>query len=102
MEIKNYLFKNFYNNQKESIAKKVLKRNKKDMYSKDCIFHKKQESTTSLFKQNNNQKNNIFVGNKTNSSNNININNSSNLNSNYQSQSSDNNFLAQKKKTAIH
>ena len=97
MEIKNYLFKNFYNNQKESIAKKVLKRNKKDMCSKDCIFHKKQESTTSLFKQNNNQKNNIFVGNKTNSSHNININNSSNFNSIFQSQSSEKNHLTQKK-----
>ena len=97
MDIKNYLFKNFYHNQKESIAKKVIKRNKKDMSNKECIFHKKQESTASLFKQNNNQKNNIFVGNKTNSSNNININNSSIFKSNFQSQSSDKKNLTQKK-----
>ena len=70
---------------------------------KDSIFNRKQESATSLFTHQNNQKsnsNNIYINNKTNSSYNININNSSNLNSNYQSQSSDNNFLAQKKKTA--
>ena len=97
MDIKNYLFKNLYNNQKENIAKKVIKRNKKDISNKDSIFHKKQESTTSLFRQHNNQRNNILVNNKTNSSNNININNSVNFNSNYQSHSSDKKNLAQKK-----
>ena len=97
MEIKNYLFKNFYNNQKESFAKKVIKRNKKDIFPKESIFNKKQESTTSLFTHQNFQKNNIFLNNKTNSSNNININNSSNFNSNYQSQSSEKKKLAQKK-----
>ena len=101
MEIKNYLFKNLYNNKKESIWKKVIKRNKKDNYKKDSIFHKKQESTTSLFIHQKNQKNNIFIKNKTNSSNNININKSSNFNSNYQSQSSEKDYLAQKKQ-AVH
>ena len=100
MEIKNYLFKNLYNNQKESIAKKVIKRNKKETYKKECIFNKKPESTTSLFTHQNNPKGNIFVKNKTNSSNNINVNvnNSSNFNSYYQSQSSEKNNLTQKKK----
>ena len=103
MQIKNYIFKNLYNNQKEAIAKKVIKRNKKDTYKKDSIFNRKQESAISLFTHQNNLKsnsNNIFINNKTNSSYNININNSLNLNSNYQSQSSDKNYLAQKKKTA--
>ena len=97
MEIKNYLFKNFYTNQKENIAKKIIKRNKKEISNKDNIFNKKQESTTTLFRHHNSKNNNIFVNNKTNSSNNINVNNSSNFNSNYQSHSSEKKNLAQKK-----
>ena len=97
MEIKNYLFKNIYNNKKENIAKKVINRNKKDIYTKDSIFNKKPESTASLFTRKNNQKNHIFSKNKTNSSNNININNSSNFISNYQSQSSEKKNLTQNK-----
>lgn len=95
MEIKNYLFKNCYISKKETFAKKVIKRNKKDNFPKENIFNKKQESTTSLFTHQNIQKNNLFLNNKTNSTNNIN----NSYNFNYQSQSSDKKNLAQKKAT---
>ena len=95
MEIKNYLFKNIYNNHKENIAKKVIKRNKKDSFIKDNIFNKKKESLTSIFTHQYTKKNKFFLNNKTNSS--YNMNSSSNFNSNYQSQSSDKKHLTQKK-----
>ena len=97
MEIKNYLFKNIYNNQKEYIAKKIIKRNKRDAHAKDSIFNKKPESTTSLFKHKKAQKNSINLkNNKTNSLNNITINKSSNFNSNCQSQNIDKNHFTKK------
>ena len=95
MEIKNYLFKNLYNNKKDIISKKVIKRNKKDILKKGSIFNKKQESSNSIYSHQNILKNNLFLNTKTNSSNNI-INNSSIFNSYYQSQSSDKKSIPKK------
>ena len=95
MEIKNYLFKNLYNNKKDIISKKVIKKNKKDIIKKGSIFNKKQESSNSIYSHQNIIKNNLFVNTKTNSSNNI-INNSSIFNSYYQSQSSDKKSIPKK------
>ena len=95
MEIKNYLFKNNYNNHKENNSKNGIKRKKKDAFNKGSIFTKKQESSSSIFSNQYIKKNNFFLNNNTNSSNNINM--SSNFISNYQSQSSEKNHLTQKK-----
>ena len=97
MEIKNYLFKNLYNNKKENIVKKIIKKNNKELFSKDNIFNKKQEASNSLFTHQNILKKNIFLNKNTNSSNNI-INNSTIFNSYYQNQSSDKKNSLSKKK----
>ena len=78
MEIKNYLFKNLYNNKKDIISKKVIKRNKKDILKKGSIFNKKQESSNSIYSHQNI------------------LNNSSIFNSYYQSQSSDKKSIPKK------
>jgi len=96
MEIKKYLFKNQYNNQKENIVNKMFKRNQKNNIKRDSIFNHKLESSNSQFTQQNIRKNNIFLNNKTNSSNNI-INTSSIFNSYHKSQSTDKKSLNKKK-----